>query len=95
MIKASSLCEALRQLPLENQMSHASHTSHQQAESKARSTTLKQNAKREAHRTHPPTTTAKQQNTTRKENSNEQTEEIQNEGTPLRNQRESWPLIFP
>jgi len=41
MIKASSLCEALRHFLLENQMSHsshASHTSHPQAESKARST---------------------------------------------------------
>ena len=41
MIKASFMREALRHLPLENQMSHASHashTSHPQAESKARST---------------------------------------------------------
>ena len=50
MIEASSLCEALRHLPLENQMSHASHashTSHPQAESKARSTptSRKQSAK--------------------------------------------------
>ena len=37
MIKASFMREALRHLPLENQMSHASHTSHPQAESKARS----------------------------------------------------------
>ncbi|MBP3405833.1 MAG: hypothetical protein J6N18_06995, partial [Kiritimatiellae bacterium] len=83
--------EALRHFPLENQMSyasHASHTSHQQAEGKARSTTNKQKAKREAHRTHPPITT-KQQNTTRKVNSNEQTEKkIQDEGNPFGNQRE-------
>ncbi len=41
MIEASFMCEALRHLPLENQMSHsshASHTSHPQAKSKARST---------------------------------------------------------
>ena len=41
MIEASFMREALRHLPLENQMSHASHashTSHPQAESKARST---------------------------------------------------------
>jgi len=64
MIEASFMREALRHLPLENQMSHASHashTSHQQAEGKARSTTNKQKAKREAHRTHPSTTTKQQQ----------------------------------
>jgi len=58
--KASFKRKALRHFLLENQMSHASHashTSHQQAEGKARSTTNKQKAKREAHRTHPPTTT--------------------------------------
>jgi len=50
MIEASFMCEALRHLLLENQMSYASHasyTSHPQAESKARSTPP----------THQPTTT--------------------------------------
>ena len=68
------MCEALRHLLLENQMSHASHTSHQQAESKARSTS------------HPPTNHNK--TTTRKVNTNELIEKIQDESHLFRVQRE-------
>ena len=68
MIEASFMREALRHLPLENQMSHASHashTSHPQEESKARSTL------------HPPT-----KQPTRKEKAKETESKLERAGAP-------------